>query len=226
MRKRILAGQACVRKGGLGVIDALIGFLNTLMAMPIFYPLVTVLIVLDALAPVVPSETVLNLAGAFAASQGVPNVGAVALAAIIGGVIGDNICFALGSKLINRVDALDPESKAGQAISWVRRNMNRGAGATIIVARFIPWARWVATIVLSSVRYNWFAFFFYDTIGVVVWAFLSVGVGYLGGSLFSDYPLLAMVVGVLLGATVGFIIQRLQNRLFEWHDVHRGISAV
>lgn len=226
MRKRILAGQACVRKGGLGVIDALIGFLNTLMAMPIFYPLVTVLIVLDALAPVVPSETVLNLAGAFAASQGVPNVGAVILAAIIGGVIGDNICFALGSKLINRVDALDPESKAGQAISWVRRNMNRGAGATIIVARFIPWARWVATIVLGSVRYNWFAFFFYDTIGVVVWAFLSVGVGYLGGSLFSDYPLLAMVVGVLLGATVGFIIQRLQNRLFEWHDVRRGISAV
>lgn len=208
------------------MVESLIGFLNTLMGMTIFYPLVTLLIIADALAPVVPSETVLNLAGAFSASQGVPNVGGVILAAIIGGIIGDNICFALGGKLINRVDALDPESKAGQAISWVRRNMNRGAGATIIVARFIPWARWVATIVLGSVRYNWFAFLIYDTIGVIVWAFLSVGVGYLGGSLFSDYPLLAMAVGVLLGATVGFTIQRLQNRLFEWHDVRRGISAV
>ena len=214
------------QEGDPGVVDSIIGFLNTLMTMPVFYPLVTLLITLDALAPVVPSETVLNLAGAFAASQGVPNVKAVMLAAIIGGIIGDNICFALGGKLINRVDALDPDSKAGQAISWVRRNMNRGAGATIIVARFIPWARWVATIVLGSVRYNWFAFFFYDTIGVIVWATVSVGVGYLGGSLLSDYPLLAMAFGVLLGASVGFVIQRLQNTLAERRDVRRGISAV
>lgn len=208
------------------MVDSIIGFLHTLMTMPVFYPLVTLLITLDALAPVVPSETVLNLAGAFAASQGVPNVKAVMLAAIIGGVIGDNICFALGGKLINRVDALDPESKAGQAISWVRRNMNRGAGATIIVARFVPWARWVATIVLGSVRYSWFAFFFYDTIGVVVWAALSVGVGYLGGSLLADYPLLAMAMGVVLGASVGYVIQKLQNVLSERHDVRKGISAI
>mgnify|MGYP002651405609 CR=1 FL=1 len=160
------------------MVDSLIDFLHTLMAMPVFYPIVVVLIIADALAPVVPSETVLNLAGAFSASRGVPNPWGVILAATIGGIIGDNICFALGGKLIHRVDSLDPESKAGQAIQWVRGNMNRGAGATIIVARFIPWARWVATIVLGSVGYNWFAFFFYDTIGVIIWALLSVGVGF------------------------------------------------
>ena len=109
------------------MVDSLIDFLHTLMAMPVFYPIVVVLIIADALAPVVPSETVLNLAGAFSASRGVPNPWGVILAAIIGGIIGDNICFALGGKLIHRVDSLDPESKAGQAIQWVRRNMNRGA---------------------------------------------------------------------------------------------------
>ena len=56
------------------MVDSLIDFLHTLMAMPVFYPLVTVLIVADALAPVVPSETVLNLAGAFSASRGVPSL--------------------------------------------------------------------------------------------------------------------------------------------------------
>ena len=173
-----------------------------------------------------PSETVLNLAGAFSASRGVPNPWGVILAAIIGGIIGDNICFALGGKLIHRVDSLDPESKAGQAIQWVRRNMNRGAGATIIVARFIPWARWVATIVLGSVRYNWFKFFFFDTIGVILWANLSVGMGYLGGRILQDYPLLAMLLGVLLGSLVGFSIQKLQNQIFERRDIRRGISAV
>ncbi|MEB0272956.1 VTT domain-containing protein, partial [Pseudomonas sp. 5B4] len=78
----------------------------------------------------------------------------VIIAAIIGAIIGDNICFLLGSRLIKVVNRLDPDSKAGTAITWVRRNMKRRAGATIIVARFIPWARWVATIVLGSVGYN------------------------------------------------------------------------
>ncbi|WJY67146.1 DedA family protein [Corynebacterium auris] len=207
------------------MIDSLIGFLENLMQMPIFYPLVSLLIIADALAPVVPSETVLNLAGAFSVSRGVPHPGWVIFAAIAGAVIGDNICFRLGKRLITVVDRLDPNSKAGQSIAWVKRNMNRGAGATIIVARFLPWARWVATIVLSSVGYSWVAFIIYDTIGVVIWAFLSVGVGYLGGSLFADYPLLAMIVGVALGSLVGLLIQKLQGWLFDWNDVRRGVSA-
>ncbi|MCT1412614.1 DedA family protein [Corynebacterium sanguinis] len=208
------------------MIDSLISFLENLMQMPIFYPLVTLLIIGDALAPIIPSETVLNLAGAFSASVGVPNPMGVIIAAIIGAIIGDNICFLLGSRLIKVVNRLDPDSKAGTAITWVRRNMKRRAGATIIVARFIPWARWVATIVLGSVGYNWFAFFFYDTIGVIIWALLSVGVGYLGGSLFADWPLLALIVGVTLGSLVGFGIQKLQVRLFEWLDVRRGVSKL
>ena len=213
-------------KGGRSVVDSLIEFLHTLMGLPIFYPLVVLLIVSDALAPVVPSETVLNLAGAFSASRGVPNVWGVIFAAIIGAIVGDNICFALGAKLIHRVDRLDPDSKAGQAITWVRANMNRGAGAMIIVARFLPWARWVATIVLGSVRYNWFKFFFFDTIGVILWACLSVGMGYLGGTLLQQYPLLGMVLGVVLGSLVGFVLQKLQNQIFERSDIRRGISAV
>ncbi|WP_342318894.1 DedA family protein [Corynebacterium mayonis] len=208
------------------MIDSLISFLEQLMQMPVFYPLVTVLIIGDALAPVIPSETVLNLAGAFSAARGVPDVWGVIIAAAIGAIIGDNICFRLGKRLIKVVNSLDPKSKAGRSITWVRRNMNRGAGPTIIVARFLPWARWVATIVLGSAGYSWPAFFFYDTIGVLIWALLSVGVGYLGGALFSDFPLLAMIVGVLLGSLVGVGIQRLQAWLFDYRDVRRGVSAI
>ena len=208
------------------MIDSLIGFLHTLMGTPLFYPLVVLLILGDALIPLIPSETVLNLAGAFSASQGVPNAWGIIGAAIIGGIIGDNICFLLGGRLIHVVDRLDPASKAGQAIDWVRRNMNRGAGITVLVARFLPWARWVATIVLGSVRYNWFAFFLYDTIGVIIWACLSVGLGYAGGSLLSEFPLLGMIVGIALGALVGWIMQRIQSYIFELFDVRRGVSAV
>ena len=75
-------------------------------------------------------------------------------------------------------------------------------------------------------RYNWFAFFLYDTIGVIIWACLSVGLGYAGGSLLSDFPLLGMIVGIALGALVGWIMQRIQSYIFELFDVRRGVSAV
>ncbi|WIM67951.1 DedA family protein [Corynebacterium breve] len=206
--------------------DQIVMWLEQLMTMPIFYPLVSLLIVLDALVPLVPSETVLNLAGAFAGSTGVPNVWAVIFFAASGAIIGDNICYILGTRLVKVVNRFDSETKAGQAVVWVRRNMRRRAGVTIIVARFIPWARWVATIILGSVRYPWFAFFIYDTIGVIVWAFQTVLIGYAGGALFRDNPLLGMVVGVLLGTFVGFLIQRAQTRLFEWSDERRGYSSI
>lgn len=208
------------------VVDSLVGFLEQLMTTPFFYPLLSLLIGIDALCPLVPSETVLNLAGAFSGSQGVPDVRWIFGAAAIGAIIGDNLCFMLGGKLIRVVNQLDPESRAGKTIEWVRANQNKRAGVTIIVARFLPWARWVATIVLGSVRYNWFLFFIYDTIGVLLWVTIGVGVGYVGGSIFSDFPLLAMLVGVTLGSLVGFAIQKLQLRFAEWNDVRRGTSVI
>lgn len=208
------------------VVDSLVGFLEQLMTTPVFYPLLSLLITIDALCPLVPSETVLNLAGAFSGSQGVPDVRWIMAAAAIGGIIGDNLCFMLGGRLIRVVNQLDPESRAGKTIEWVRSNMNKRAGVTIIVARFLPWARWVATIVLGSVRYNWFLFFLYDTIGVLLWVTIGVGVGYIGGAIMSDFPLLAMIVGVILGSLVGLAIQKLQQNMAEWNDVRRGVSSV
>ena len=53
-----------------------------------------------------------------------------------------------------------------------------------------------------------------------------MGLGYAGGSLLADYPLLAMIVGVALGSLVGLIIQRVQNWFFETRDIRRGVSEV
>lgn len=68
--------------------------------------------------------------------------------------------------------------------------------------------------------------FIHDNIGVIVWATLSVGAGYLGGMLLADYPLLALVVGVVIGSLVWLLIQKLQAWLFEWKDLRYGVSAL
>lgn len=210
----------------MSIVDTLVEFLHSLMGMPLYYPLVSLIIIGDALCPLLPSETILNLSGAFSASQGVPNLWGVFTAAVVGGMIGDNLCFALGGKLIGYVERLDPASKAGQAITWVRRNMKRGAGITIIVGRFLPWVRWVATIVLGSVQYRWGAFFFYDTVGVLLWSLIGVGSGYVGGALLADFPFLAMLAGLLVGSLVGVLIRWAQVRLSERRDVRQGVSVI
>ena len=69
----------------------------------------------------------------------------------------------------------------------------------------------------------------YDTIGVIGWATLSVGVGYLGGALLTDSPILALVIGAIvegLGSLVGLLIQKLLAWLFDWNDVRYGVSTL
>ena len=82
----------------------------------------------------------------------------------------------------------------------------------------------MATIILGSVRYRWFYFFIFDAIGVMVWAIINVGVGYLGGLLFQQLPLVGLAIGVIAGTLVGYLLQKVQNRFFEWRDVRRGFS--
>lgn len=204
--------------------DQLITWIEAALGSVWFYPFLAVFVLVDALVPAFPSETALSLAGAWAGSQGNPNLGTCLAMAMIGGFIGDQLCFHFGKALYPQVKKVRIDSKAGKALNWVRDNMDRRAGATIIVARFIPWARWITTILLGSVRYNRGAFTFFDTIGVFLWAVLNLGTGYLGGRLFQDYPLIGLVAGMAFGILFGTLIQKAQNWYTHWREEKKGYA--
>lgn len=191
------------------------------MTLPVFYPALALLVLVDCLFPLIPSETVITLAGVWAGSRGVPDLWTVIQVSVAAAIIGDNICYLLGTRLIRVVERVPDDSARGRALAWVRRSMRRRAGVTIIVARFIPWARWFMTIMLGSVRYPWRQFFLYDTIGVVIWAVQAALIGYLGGWLFQDFPLIGLLVGLTLGTVVGLLIQGLQNHFLDRREVRR-----
>lgn len=193
--------------------EQIVTWVETMLTLPIFYPVLGALVVLDSLLPLIPSEAVLTLAGSWSGSRGVPDLFTVIQIAVVAAVIGDNICYLLGARLIRFVESVPADSARGRAVAWVRENIRRNACTTIIVARFIPWARWFLTIMLGSVRYPWRWFFLYDTIGVLIWALQAVLIGYLGGWIFSDYPLVGMVAGITLGTVVGLLVQRVQDML-------------
>lgn len=204
--------------------DQIVTWVETLMTLPVFYPVLALLVVVDCLFPLIPSETLITLAGAWAGSRGVPDLWLVIQVSVVAAIVGDNICYLLGTRLIGVVERTPEDSARGRAIAWVRRNMRRRAGPTIIVARFIPWARWFMTIMLGSVRYPWRQFLLYDTIGVVIWALQASLMGYLGGWMFRDHPLIGMLAGLTMGTVVGLVVQRLQNRFFARRDARRAAN--
>ncbi|ALC04769.1 hypothetical protein CDES_01475 [Corynebacterium deserti GIMN1.010] len=194
--------------------DQLVAWVETLMSAVVFYPVLSVVVIIDCILPLIPSETILALAGAWSGSRGTPELVLVIVTATLAAIVGDNLCYFFGTRLISLVEKIPGNSKRGKALAWARKNLNERDVSTIIIARFIPWARWFVTIILGSVGYSWPRFLLWDSIGALIWATQATLLGYLGGWLFQDQPLIGLVVGATLGIVFGFFLQWM-SRIWE-----------
>lgn len=206
------------------MIATVTAWIEAVMLTQWIYPIVGTLIFFDCFFPVLPSEIPLNMVGAWSGSQGFPHIPTMFIVACLAAIIGDNLCFLLGARLMPLINRAQKGSKAYDALQWVKRNMRRGAGAAIIIARFIPSARFFMTILLGAMRYPWPMFFIFDTIGVMLWAAQALAIGYAGGVLFNGNPAAAMVVSIVAAIALGFGLQKAQNAIANWWDTRRGFA--
>ncbi|AKK10207.1 putative membrane-associated protein [Corynebacterium uterequi] len=204
--------------------DQLIAWVETIVTLPVFLPLVSLVCFIDAVMPTIPAEPVLSLGAAWSGSTGHPDLQWLFTAAVLGTMIGDNTCYIVGQRFQRRMARIRPGSRTGRAVSWIKRTMSAYGGATIIIARFVPYARFTLTLMLGSLNYNWIVFVIYDTIGVFVWAGTVIGVGYVGGLLFQGSPLIGVAVGIVAGTLVGVVIQKAQAVVLNWLDERRAVS--
>ena len=138
--------------------DQVVSWVETLMTAQGFYLALGLVVVLDSLFPLIPSETAISLAGAWSGAQGTPRLFLLLITITLAAIIGDNLCFFLGTRLMGMVERLPGDSARGRALMWARRSLNEKEVSTIIIARFIPWARWFVTIILGSMGYSWLRF--------------------------------------------------------------------
>lgn len=172
---------------------------------------------LDALLPVVPSETAAITAGVVAAS-GELSLPAVVAAAAAGAFLGDNTAYGLGrgfgKRLVARFFSGD---KAHRRIEWAKHQLAERGGELIVVARFIPGGRIAVTVSAGLVRYDWRRFVAFDAAAAALWASYACLLGYFGGRAFENAAwkglLLALALGFgIAGATEGV------RRLRKWHS--------
>ena len=123
-------------------------------------------------------ETVLGLGGV-AAGYGYLSLPGVIAVAVLGAFLGDQTAFFVGRRYGQRVLARFPAlaAKAPRVQELVRR----WDAPAVIVLRFLYGLRIAGPIVIGSCGISPWRLAFFNFIGVLIWAPLVTGIGYLAG---------------------------------------------
>ncbi|HEV2901740.1 MAG TPA: DedA family protein [Gaiellaceae bacterium] len=157
----------------------------------------------DAVFPVLPSESAAILAGVLAAIEPGIALPAVLGAAAAGAFVGDSTSYGLGrfgGRRAQRRFFDGPYSQRG--VRWACGQLRRRGGVILVVARFVPGGRTGATFTSGLTTFPYRRFAAFTGLAAVLWALYSVLLGYFGGRIFHERPLLALVVALALAATL------------------------
>jgi membrane protein DedA with SNARE-associated domain len=157
---------------------------------------------LDAILPIVPSETSVITAGVVA-SAGDLTLGLVILAAAAGAFVGDNTAYFLGRRYGEWIKRRFFSSEKGmKRIDWAETQLTERGGELIGVARFIPGGRTVVTVSAGTLHYPWPRFAIFDAMASVGWALYASLLGYVGGAAFEDAPWKGLILALAIAFSV------------------------
>lgn len=180
------------------------------------YLLAVVIPALDAILPVLPSESVVIALGAATAGSADPRIALLAGCAAAGAFLGDNLCYLLGRRfgpVVQRRFFTTP--KGMKARAWAEQSLTRFGMQLIVVCRFIPGGRTAVTLTCGLTGYPRRRFTIATAAAAVIWALYSFLIGRIGGRVFEDNPWagLAIAFGASIAiSTVIEVIRRLRAR--------------
>ena len=179
-----------------GLIDLLTGSLWT-------YPLLLGICAGDALIPAFPSETALIVCG-IQAARGQLSLELVIVCAAAGAFTGDNASYAVGRWLGRpAVGRFFMGEVAQGRLDWARKFLKERGSYVLVVARFIPGGRTATTFTAGLVRLRWMTRFApYVFVAAILWAVYGGLLGYLGGRLFEDQPIYALLLALGIAALI------------------------
>jgi membrane-associated protein len=184
------------------------------LSSPLSYLAAFLIPMLDAILPVLPSETIVIALGVSTAGSHDPRIALLVALAACGAFAGDNLCYFIGRRFgplaERRVFAGE---KGARRRAWATGALNRFGARLIVVCRFIPGGRTAVTLTCGIVGYSRRSFLIATAFAGVIWACYAFFLGRLGGKAFEDRPwigfLLAFGVAVAASAIIE-VVRRVQ----------------
>ncbi len=165
------------------------------------YLIAIVIPALDAIFPVLPSETAIIALGVATAGSADPRIALLVACAAGGAFLGDNLSYLIGRHFGPWAERrFFASGKGARQRAWAERSLERFGMQVIIVCRFIPGGRTAVTLTCGLIGYQRRRFVTATAIAAVIWALYAFFVGRLGGKAFEDRPWAGFLVA--FGGTV------------------------
>ena len=185
---------------------------------PWTYVFLFVIAALDAIIPLVPSETSVILAGVLA-STGDLHLVLVILFAAAGAIVGDNTAYWIGRKVGHRIVDRWFKGERRKQVDWAHKQVEERGGYLILIGRFIPGGRTAVTLSCGMLEMPWRRFIAWDVAAGLVWATYAAMLGYVGGRTFEENPLKGFILAFLVALGIGGLIEA-----YRWFKRRRVVA--
>jgi membrane-associated protein len=168
---------------------------------PVSYAIAVVIPALDAIFPVLPSETAVIALGVATAGSTDPRIALLVACAAAGAFLGDNLSYLIGRRFGPFAERrFFSTAKGARRRAWAERSLGRFGMQLIIVCRFIPGGRTAVTLSCGLIGYSRRRFVIATAAAAVIWALYAFFIGRLGGKAFEGKPWAGFLVA--FGATI------------------------
>lgn len=189
---------------------------------PASYAVALVFPALDAVFPVLPSETAIVALGVATAGSADPRIAALLALAAAGACLGDNVSYTLGRRFATRVDRrFFAGQKGATRRAWAESALDRFGTRLIVVCRFVPGGRTAVTLTCGLVGFRRRSFVAATAIAGAIWASYAFFIGRLGGKAFEERPWAGLLLALGGALTLSALVEVGRRIPGWWRSRHR-----
>jgi membrane protein DedA with SNARE-associated domain len=186
------------------------------LSSPLSYLAAFLIPMLDAILPVLPSETIVIALGVSTAGSTDPRIALLVGLAACGAFAGDNLCYFIGRRFGPLAERkLFAGEKGARRRAWATGALDRFGARLIVVCRFIPGGRTAVTLTCGIVGYSRRSFLIATAFAGVIWACYAFFLGRLGGKAFEDRPWVGLLLALGLTVVISVLIEA-ARRAWVW----------
>jgi len=175
------------------------------------YAIVFGFVVLDAVVPIFPSESLLNSGSVLATQDGSSlEIWRLIVAGAAGAVVGDSLLYwisrtALRSFMAERLEVAGRNEKVARTMSVFQDH----APVLIVFGRFVPGVRFAVGATMGLTRYSYPRFVLWNVVGGTSWAAFSCLSSALVATVVGEQPVVSLLVSALVTSLLlAFLYQR------------------